>query len=200
MAMLFIFDHHSGSFRCTRGAPPGAPLEIRALWQGHGGYPAWTDQRLINAYETVCAAFGPVWIGACFKRPAQGQSAHYAGLALDMGQGLNADRLAQLRRYCLKSPLFSYVEPGYRTPTWVHAEISIAPPCAPGRGYPFLSPGDAGPHVFVLQELLCKQGFPCLLSGYFSEDTRAALVRFQQREGLADHGFADCALWNALTT
>lgn len=199
MAMLFIFDHHTGRFRCSFGAPPGAPLEMRALWQGHA-YPAWTDQRLIEAYGVICEAFGPVWIGACFKRPAQGQSAHYAGLALDMGQGMPGAKLAQVRRYCLKSPLFSYVEPGYRTPTWIHAEISISPPCAPGRGYPFLRPGEAGTHVFVLQELLGKRGFPCLLSGYFSQGTRAALVKFQRSRGLPDHGFADGALWNSLTT
>lgn len=200
MAMLFIYDHQIGEFRCLYGAPPGSPIETRALWQGQRGRPAWTDDRLLQAYGAVCEAFGPVWIGSCFKRPGRGQSAHYAGLALDMGQGMPRAERAELRRFCLKSPLFSYVEPGYLTPTWVHAEISIAPPCAPGRGYPFLRPGDAGPHVFLLQELLCRQGFPCLLSGHFKEGTRLALVCYQRGRGLPAHGHADGALWNSLTT
>ncbi|NCB30997.1 MAG: hypothetical protein EOM66_06265 [Clostridia bacterium] len=172
---------------------------MRALWQGQPGYPAWTDERLLQAYEAVRSAFGPVWIGSCFKRAGHGQSAHYAGLALDMGQGMIREERTELRRFCLESPLFSYVEPGYLTPTWVHAEISIAPPCLPGRGYPFLSPGDAGPHIFLLQDLLCRQGFPCLLTGHFCEDTRLALVSYQSRENLPAHGLADGALWNHLT-
>ncbi len=200
MAMLFIYDHHMAQFRCAFGPPSHGPLETRALWQGHGGYPAWSDERLLQAYEAVCRAFGPVWIGACFKRTAKGQSAHYAGLALDMGQSMPPSERAALYRFCLQSPLFSYVEPGYLTPSWVHAEISIAPPCIPGRGYPFLKPGDAGPHVFILQEKLCRLGFPCLLCGHFTESTRRALVRYQRKKGLADHGFADGVVWSSLTS
>ncbi len=198
MAMLFIYDHMTGAFRCTKAAP-GGPMEMRALWQGHDGFPAWTDARLLTAYESVCAALGPVWIGACFKRAVQGQSAHYAGLALDMGQGMSAEGRAALRRFCVQSPLFSYVEPSYLTPTWVHAEITIAPACTPGRGYPFLRPGDSGPHVFLLQELLCRQGFHCLLTGHFSESTRAALLRCQQGRGLDANGYVDGAVWGLLT-
>lgn len=172
---------------------------MRALWQSHEGFPAWTDLRLLEAYEAVCQIFGSVWIGACFRRPGRGQSAHYAGLALDMGQGMPKEERAALRRFCLQSPLFSYVEPGYLTPTWVHAEISIAPPCVPGRGYPFLAQGQSGPHVFILQEHLCNQGFPCLLSGHFSENTHAALIRYQRGQGLPDHGYVDGAVWSSLT-
>ena len=199
MAMLFIYDHSIGEFHCAYGPLSHGPMEMRAFWQGHGGYLAWSDQRLLSAYKAVCQAFGPVWIGAGFKRAVRGQSAHYAGLALDMGHSMPASERAALRRFCLQSPLFSYVEPSFLTPTWVHAEISIAPPCVPGRGYPSLRLGDAGPHIFVLQEHLCRLGFPCLLSGHFTNSTRAALVRYQRGHGLPPHGFVDGVTWNSLT-
>lgn len=198
MAMLYIYDHTSDTFSCTQ-RPPGVPLEERALWQGHMAHPAWTDARLLAAYKAVCEALGPVWIGACFKRAVRGQSAHYAGLALDMGQGQSAEQRAELRRFCMNSTLFSYVEPAFLTPTWVHAEISIAPSCAPGRGYPYLCLGDSGPHVFLLQELLCRKAFPCLLCGHFSENTHAALLRYQQCNGLNANGYVDAVVWSSLT-
>lgn len=201
MAMIFVYDHTVGGFRCGTGEPLPVLLREHAFSrrQGYGG-PAWTDRRLVRAYQAACAELGPIEVEACFKRPGRGQSAHYAGLALDMGRELPPYRRRELREFCLASPLFAYVEPPYLTPTWVHAEVSVAPACGPGRGYPFLAPGDAGPHVFLLQELLNQRGFPCLMTGRFSETTRLALLRYQRRHGLPAHGHADGELWGHITS
>lgn len=195
MAMIFIYDPISGGFSCPQEADTPLLLQLYAL-------PcclAWTDRRLLDAYDALMAQFGPLAVDASFRPPRQGQSAHFAGLALDMGRGLAPARREALRRACRQRGLFTYVEAAYTAPCWIHAELSIAPACTPGRGYPFLAPGAAGPHVFLLQELLLQRGFPCLLCGRFTQDTALALRLYQLRHGLPAHGCADGQLWDHLT-
>ena len=198
MARIFIYDHHTEKFQCVepRGLPAG--LRTQGFARQYGGI-AWTDRRLLLAYEAVCAGFGPVDVETCFRPPGKGQSAHYAGLALGMGRALSSEKRQALRKFCLQCPLFSYVEPPYLTPAWVHAEVQAAPPCQPGRGYPFLKAGSAGPHVFTLQALLNQNGFPCLLTGYFTQDTACALLSYARSKGLPAYPWADGRLWSQIT-
>ncbi|MDR0840699.1 MAG: peptidoglycan-binding protein [Christensenellaceae bacterium] len=208
MAMLFIYNHHSGSFLCAEDLPPLSHSRLRArdFFGQHAALLGWTDMRLLRAYDAVCAEFGPIYVNFCFRRlgGAQyggvfaGQSAHYAGLALDMAQDLSDARKAKLRRFCVRSPLFSYVEPAYLSPACVHAEVSIAPACGPHRGYPLLQAGSSGPHVFLLQDALLRCGINCLLTGHFTVGTRRALLQYQAQRGLRAHGLADAALWQQI--
>lgn len=198
MAMIFVYEHRIGDFRCIEEGELPAGLKGRAFEHVRDGI-AWTDRRVLNAYEALGDAFGPVDVERCFLPPGKGQSPHYAGLALDMGRKLAEEQRRQLRAFCLKSPMFAYVEPPYLTPNWVHGEVAAGAACTPGRGYPFLALGDAGPHVFLLQELLTRRGFPCLLCGHFNQDTRRALEAYQSHFGLPVHGHADGQLWQHMT-
>ena len=198
MAMIFVYEHRIGDFRCIEEGELPAGLKGRAFQHVRDGI-AWTDRRVLSAYEALGDALGPVDVECCFLPPGKGQSPHYAGLALDMGRRLTEEKRKRLWAFCLKSPMFAYVEPPYLTPNWVHGEVAAGAASIPGRGYPYLAPGDAGPHVFLLQELLNQRGFPCLLTGYFNPATRRALEAYQSHFGLPVHGHADGQLWQHMT-
>jgi len=154
---------------------------------------------LCSHYEelTLKSAFYPL-------RPASlsGFSAHYAGLAGDFKLSSQVREpislQKEIRRRCIKSGLFSYVEPQYRTPWWIHAQVEIAPPASFFVPYPALFPGNIGPHVFVLQRGLCLIGFPCLLSGRFDELTLRSLLAFKQKFSLAPEPWVDAFTWQSL--
>ncbi len=151
-----------------------AGLKGRAFEHVRDGI-AWTDRRVLNAYEALGDAFGPVDVERCFLPPGKGESPHYAGLALDMGRKLAEEQRRQLRAFCLKSPMFAYVEPPYLTPNWVHGEVAASAASIPGRGYPYPGPRGRGTPRVPPARAANPRGFPCLLCGHFNQDTRRAL-------------------------
>lgn len=54
-----------------------------------------------------------------------------------------------------------------------------------------LKKGDEGPAVHLLQERLLLQGFELPVDGKFLEQTEAAILAFQQKQGLIPTGVAD---------
>lgn len=84
----------------------------------------WTDKRLLDAFQKLRNAYGaPIKVGYGFKSIREGghsgQSQHYAGTALDMGQGYTNAKRAEIRNLASRLGIFGYVEPAYLTPTWV---------------------------------------------------------------------------------
>lgn len=85
----------------------------------------WTTKRAMQAWNSQRYIWGrPIPVGFAFKRPYEGghgmQSQHYAGVSFDVAQTFsNADRNA-LRNSAISSGLWTYVEPAYLTPTWIH--------------------------------------------------------------------------------
>ncbi len=166
---------------------------------------AWTDEAFIHACKKLCSrfelklarSFVPVRTGRriCF-------SAHHAGLAGDFSLLCPCkniiSRQNEIRCWCVKSGLFSYVQPQYRTPLWIHAEVSIAPASSLFVPYPALFPGNSGVYCFILQQCLNIIGYPCLLSGRFSGDTEYALRQFRKDVGLLAEGYVDSVCWQRL--
>ena len=69
-----------------------------------------------------------------------------------------------------------------------------------GYGYPTLSCGDCGVHVFILQDALFTLGIsPAALDGFFGTATRCALCEFQRSADLSQSGQADRKTWERLT-
>lgn len=207
MTALYIYDHNSGEFtRHTGAAIPflaHGRIAVRGFLGQSAADVAWTDLRLLNAYDALCLEFGaPIYVGAGFCRTHSGlhagQSAHYAGLALHMGQGMSFFEREKLRLLATGSGLFSYVEPSHLAPVWVHAELSVAPSCSLARGYPYLARGMRGVHVFVLQDALLRAGQSTALTGAFDDLTERALLRFRGNEGLAPDAYVDAPLWDLL--
>lgn len=207
MTVLFLYDHNAQRFERFQGSELPYLTYGRISMRGFLGQSdtdvAWTDLRLLQAYDAFCELnSGSVYVGAGFKRVGSGlhtgQSAHYAGLALHMAQGAGSVELEQLRLLAAESEVFSYVEPSHLAPVWVHAEISAAPSCSLSRGYPHLSRGMSGVHVFVLQDALLCCGFATALTGVFDAATERALQRFRESEGLIMSASADLPFWNRL--
>lgn len=194
MATLFVYSKSKDIFYT---ASPSV-LNIR-------DHEAWTDEAFIHACKELCSRFELKLIRSFVPlRPGFPVhfSPHHAGLAgdfalLDPCRNISA-RQNEIRRWCVKSGLFSYVQPQYRTPLWIHAEVSTAPPSSLFAPYPALFPGNTGVYCFILQKCLNIIGFPCLLSGRFTEDTLHALYRFRTAVGLQAEGYVDSAYWQKL--
>lgn len=84
----------------------------------------WADKRLLDAFQSLRRAYGkPINVGYGFKSIREGghsgQSQHYAGTALDMGQRTTSAERTIIRNIANRLGIFGYVEPAHLTPTWV---------------------------------------------------------------------------------
>ena len=165
----------------------------------------WTDRRAMEAWNAFRDIWGkPIYVGFAFKRIWEGghsgQSQHYAGVAFDSAQNFGSVERNRLRNTAINSGIWSYVEPAYLTPTWVHVDKRQFPPaCA--AGYPALKVGDKGVYVLVLQDALNAYGITGAgLDGIFGRDTEQAVKKFQQEKGLTADGIVGCITWTLLTS
>jgi hypothetical protein len=71
------------------------------------------------------------------------------------------------------------------------------PPPPPASGWPTLQLGSKGFQVRSLQFLLVQAGFALTADGAFGANTKAAVVAFQARKGLARDGVAGPKTWEA---
>lgn len=165
---------------------------------------AWTDRRLLEAFDRLCREWGDaIKISGAFRALADhvhmGQSLHYAGLALDLGSGLPAADREALRRRCIQSGDWDYVDPAHIAPTWVHVQMQLEPPAQPYFGYPKLQIGSQSVYVCVLQELLRLLGaYRGMPDGVFGPATLASLKDFQACQGLPPQEFVSAAQWKEL--
>jgi hypothetical protein len=166
----------------------------------------WTTRRAMEAFNVTRNAWGrPIDVGYAFKRIWEGghdpMSQHYAGVAFDAGQTLDSATRDRLRITAAQTGVWTYVEPAYLTPTWVHMDARQIPSACPNGGYPLVRSGSAGTYVLVLQDALNALGYTGSgLDGYFGAGTRNAVIRFQRAQGLGADGTVGCNTWNALTS
>ncbi|MCL2827538.1 MAG: peptidoglycan-binding protein [Oscillospiraceae bacterium] len=182
----------------------GRTLTVREFRSRSASNLIWTDRRTMLAWNRTREAWGqPIYVGFAFRRIGEGghadQSQHYAGTAFDVGQNLSVAQRNDLRRVAAEIGVWSYVEPGHLTPTWVHFDNRLSPPaCA--AGYPALQQGDRGVYVCTLQDALITAGIPGVgVDGVFGPLTRQAVVTFQSENGLSTDGTVGCATWTQLT-
>lgn len=166
----------------------------------------WTDRRAIDSWNTTRRLWGrPIYVGYAFKRIWEGghdrMSQHYAGVAFDVGQIYDNETRNQLRNTAISSGAWTYVEPAYLTPTWVHFDKRTGTPACPSGGYPLVMQGSVGVYVLILQDALNALGYTGSgLDGYFGSGTRNAVASFQRDQGLDPDGIAGCQTWESLTT
>ena len=164
----------------------------------------WTDTGTMAAWNTTRRNWGrPIDVGSAFKRIWEGghanQSQHYAGMAFDVAQNLSNASRALLRGVAERMNVWTYVEPAYLTPTWVHFDARLRPPaCA--SGYPLVRRGAKGVYVATLQDALSVAGIPSVgIDGMFGPVTETAVMRFQRENNLAADGIVGCQTWTRLT-
>lgn len=165
----------------------------------------WTSRRAMEAFNVTRNLWGrPIYVGYAFKRIWEGghaaMSQHYAGVSFDVGQNLDSFTRDQLRNTAIQSGVWSYVEPAYLTPTWVHFDARQTPAACAAGGYPLVQSGSAGVYVLTLQDALNALGYTGSgLDGYFGRGTRNAVINFQRAQGLDADGIVGCLTWEALT-
>lgn len=166
----------------------------------------WTDRRLIEAFNKLRRLYGkPITVRYAFKRIGEGghanMSQHYAGMAIDMAQGMPSAERDKIRNLAIKNKLFTYVEPKSLTPTWVHVDKRDPNPACATGGYPLVRSGSKGVYVAVLQDALNFLGFNAgAIDGVFGNNTKNAVLRYQKARGLAQDGIVGCNTWRRLTS
>ena len=165
----------------------------------------WTEKRAMLAWNSQRYIYGkPIPVGFAFKRPWEGghgsQSQHYAGVAFDVGQKLTNSQRNTLRNSAINSGVWSYVEPAYLTPTWVHFDKRRGTPaCRGAAGYPQISQGSKGAYVLIAQDDLNTLGYRTNgLDGIFGAATQNAVKNYQRSAGLVVDGIVGCNTWRAL--
>jgi hypothetical protein len=173
--------------------------------QSQGGV-LWTDRRYMETWNAFRAYYGrPIYVQHAFRRIWEGghgaMSQHYAGGAFDVAQNQTAAVRQVLHSTAVRFGGWSYVEPLYLTPTWVHFDKRLFPPACAVGGYILVRNGSRGVYVLVMQDALNAVGFTGGgLDGIFGSGTQNAVMRFQRANGLAVDGIVGCQPWQALTS
>ena len=164
----------------------------------------WTEKRAMQSWNSQRYLFGrPIPVGYAFKRPWEGghsaQSQHYAGVSFDVAQRLSNEERNALRNSAIRSGVWSYVEPAYLTPTWVHFDKRRGVPACGTAGYPEISQGSRGSYVLIAQDGLNTLGFRTGgLDGVFGAQTKRAVSDYQRSRGLTADGIVGCNTWRSL--
>ncbi|MCL2488457.1 MAG: peptidoglycan-binding protein [Oscillospiraceae bacterium] len=212
MPTVMIFNQDSGRMeRYERDwdAPmpynAGRTLTVREFRGSSCSPLLWSDRRTMEAWNRTRAAYGRgIYVGAAFNRIWEGghagQSHHYAGAAFCVGQDLTAEQRAELRGAAVRSRDWVDVEPAESNPGRVCFDRRFLPPACETGGYPALREGGRGNYVLILQDALFTLGYTGSgLDGVFGPGTKAALIRYQQDNGLFPDGVAGCLTWTKLT-
>ncbi len=164
----------------------------------------WTTKRAMQSFNSTRYLYGaPIPVGYAFKRPWEGghglQSQHYAGVAFDVGQIWSNSQRNALRNLAINSGVWSYVEPAYLTPTWVHFDKRFGIPACGTAGYPLIKQGSISTYVLIAQDGLNTLGFSTGgLDGIFGAKTRSAVAGYQSSRGLPADGVIGCNTWRSL--
>lgn len=192
-------------YRNLNQSMPYAPnLSVREFRGSSKQNVIWADKRLLDAFQKLRREYGsPIKVGYGFKSIREGghtgQSQHYAGTALDMGQGYTNTKRREIRNLARRLGIFGYVEPEVLTPTWVHVDRRFGTPACRTGGYPLLRQGAVGVYVATLQDALDALGHnPGTIDGIFGTGTRNAVIRFQRANGLTPDGIVGCNTWKKI--
>ncbi len=179
-------------------------LTVREFTSNSTSPLVWSDKRFLETFNAFRKYYArPIYVGYAYKRIWEGghtgQSQHYAGGAFDTGQNGTAATRATLHRSAVTFGEWSYVEPLYLTPTWVHFDKRLGPPANGVAGYPLAKSGSRGVYVLILQDALNAVGFTGSgLDGIFGAGTRNAVIRYQSARGLTADGIVGARTWDVL--
>lgn len=208
MTSLLIYDHRQNGFICLNEDDSPLPflryanVRLRSFVRSARTNLAWTDRRLLEAYDACCHIWGaPIPAHLAFRRLESGlrapHSPHYAGLSIIMGGGMDKSDLSELHSICLKMKDFDRIAPPYIAPSWIEAALNIS--TSQISGYPSLNKGMRGVHVLLLQDALRLCGYVGDgVTGTFSEQTEFNVKRFNLDHGCGSGAIASQATWKLL--
>ena len=204
MAKILLYNNNANRmeiyYKGLREAMPynsNRTLTVNEFRGSSGSNILWTDLRTMESWNSLRYLYGrPIYVGFAFKRPWEGGhsnlSQHYAGLAMDIAQTSTEEQRAVIRN--LARQVWSYVEPEYLTPRWVHVDDRWVV-----AGYPTTRRGNKGPYVCIAQDALITLGFNTGgLDGIFGANTQNAVRQYQTRKGISIDGIIGPITWNNL--
>ena len=204
MAKILLYNNNANRMEIYyKGLSEAMPynsnrtLTVSEFRGSSGSNILWTDLRTMESWNSLRYLYGrPIYVGFAFKRPWEGGhsnlSQHYAGLALDIAQTATEEQRTTIRN--LARQVFSYVEPVYLTPRWVHVDDRWI-----ASGYPTTSRGSKGPYVCVAQDALTTLGYNTGgLDGVFGANTQNAVRQYQTRKGISVDGIIGPVTWRNL--
>ncbi|MDR0530879.1 MAG: peptidoglycan-binding protein [Oscillospiraceae bacterium] len=209
MTILIHNTYTNRMERYERGAREPMPYANETLLVGefrgasHSNL-LWTTSGAMESWVSFRRLWGqPIYLPYAFRRVGEGghasQSQHYAGTAFDCAQNIGNAARARLRQQAEGSGLWSYVEPTYLTPSWVHLDKRLYPPACASGGYPLQRRGSVGVYVCVLQDALNTALDAGLnIDGNFGTLTDDQVEFFQAINGLSADGVVGCGTWRAL--
>lgn len=211
MAKILIYNNSSNRMEVYyRGEQEWMPyntngtLKVREFRGSSKSNILWTDRNTMRAWNSFRYIYGkPISVGYAFKRSYEGghsgQSQHYAGVAFDVGQRLSDAERNNMRNLAQNSGIWSYVEPAYLTPTWVHFDKRNWNSACLQGGYPLVKQGSKGVYVLVAQDGLNTLGYTTGgLDGIFGKATRNAVILYQRSRGLSVDGIVGCNTWRSI--
>lgn len=204
MAKILLYNNNANRMEIYyRGEAQAMPynsnrtLTVREFQGSSNSSIIWTDLRTMESWNSLRYLYGRgIYVGFAFKRPWQGGhsnlSQHYAGLAMDIAQTATEQQRAVIRN--LARGIWSYVEPAYLTPRWVHVDDRWV-----ASGYPTIRRGSKGPYVCVAQDALTTLGYNTGgLDGIFGANTQNAVRQYQSRKGISIDGIIGPVTWRNL--
>lgn len=164
----------------------------------------WTTRNTMRAWNSTRYLYGStIPVGYAFRRPWEGghglQSQHYAGVAFDVAQRLSNSQRNVIRNVAISSGVWSYVEPAFLTPTWVHFDKRAFPSACSSGGFPLIRQGSRSVYVLIAQDDLNTLGYKTGgLDGIFGTQTRNSVIAYQRSSGLSADGIIGCNTWLSL--
>ncbi|MCL2432989.1 MAG: peptidoglycan-binding protein [Clostridia bacterium] len=209
--LIFVYNHNTlqterYNLNLTDPMPYviNGSLTVREFRGSSRAGMVYTDMRAMQTWNRFRNFWGrAIPVGYVFKRIWEGghglQSQHYAGGSFDVAQGMPATVRNEMRTSAIRFGGWSYVEPAYLTPTWVHFDWRLFPPACSTGGYITVRRGSRGVYVMILQDALNALGFNTNgLDGIFGDGTHNAMVRYQQANRLAADGICGCQTWRSV--
>ncbi len=211
MAKILVFNNDTNRMETYyRGEEQPMPyntngtLKVKEFRGASKSQTLWTEKRAMQSWNSQRYLWGgPIPVGYAFRRPWEGghsnQSQHYAGVAFDVAQRWTNTKRAALRTSAKSSGVWSYVEPVFITPTWVHFDKRRGTPACSSGGYPTVLQGSIGVYVLIAQDDLNTLGFATGgLDGIFGTKTKEAVLKYQRARGLTADGIVGCNTWRSL--
>lgn len=211
MAKILVFNNDTDKMESyTRAESASMPyntnntLLVREFRGSSKSNILWTTKRTMQSWNSQRYIWGaPIPVGFAFKRTFEGGhslfSQHYAGTAFDVGQTLSLEKRTSLWNSANSSGIWSYVEPLFLTPTWVHFDKRFGTPSCISGGFPLLKFGSISNYVCIAQDDLNTLGYTTgALDGIFGIQTFNAVKAYQSSLSLLVDGIIGCNTWHAL--
>lgn len=165
----------------------------------------WTTRQCMEAFNKTRYIWNkPLIILNAFKRIYQKKwtkaAPYTAGVGFDLGGFENELEENKFARIIEEANLWTYITDTTYTEGYIHVDLLYKPFACEYVYYPILRIGDKSTYVMALQDAMIYIGYleNNLITGFFDDKLKQAVIRFQKAENLVVDGIVGCQTWQAL--